>query len=59
MISYAICHISDEIWHMAYFFHENDFANALITRLALLDRLAIRLLICLLLVIVYRLVAQG
>ena len=44
---------------MTYFFHENDFANALMTRLALLDRLVIRLLICLLLVIVYRLVAQG
>jgi len=32
---------------MAYLFPENDFADALMTRLALLDSLAIRLLICL------------
>jgi hypothetical protein len=38
---------------------DKGFAKALVARLALLDSLAIRLLICLLLVIVYRLVAQG
>jgi hypothetical protein len=38
---------------------DKGFAKALVARLALLDSLTIRLLICLLLVIVYRLVAQG
>jgi hypothetical protein len=38
---------------------DKGFAKALVARLALLDSLAIRLLISLLLVIVYRLVAQG
>jgi hypothetical protein len=38
---------------------DKGFAKALVARLALLDSLAIGLLISLLLVIVYRLVAQG
>jgi hypothetical protein len=38
---------------------DKAFAKALVARLAVLDSLAIGLLISLLLVIVYRLVAQG